>query len=65
MPKLKTKKAVLKKVKISKNKKVLRLHTKQNHFNSRETGKFKRFKRRIKRLSKANEKNVLKALPYM
>jgi ribosomal protein L35 len=64
MPKLKTNKAVSKKIKITGRGKALRQYTKQNHFNSRETGKFKRFKRRDKRLSRANERNVLKALPY-
>ncbi len=64
MPKLKTKKSVSKKVRITAGKKVLRRYTKQNHFNSRETGKFKRLKRKEVRLDKSNEKNVLKALPY-
>lgn len=64
MPKIKTKKSVTKKVRITKRRKVLRLYTKQNHFNSRETGKFKRLKRKSRRLMKANEHNVLKALPY-
>jgi len=64
MPKQKTNKAVAKKVKITKCKKVLRQYSKQNHFNSRETGNFGRFKKRERRLFKADEKNVLKALPY-
>ena len=62
MPKLKTRKSVIKKVKITKNKKVIRRYTKQNHFNSKQTGKFKRFKRSDQRLFKTDEKNVLKAL---
>jgi ribosomal protein L35 len=65
MPKLKTKKSVVKKVKITKNKKVTRRYTKQNHYNSRQTGNFKRKKRGIKRLFKTDEKNVLKALPNL
>ncbi|MCD6149783.1 50S ribosomal protein L35 [bacterium] len=60
MPKLKTRKSVIKKVRITKNKKVIRRYTKQNHFNSKQTGKFKRFKRNDQRLFKADEKNVLK-----
>jgi len=60
MPKLKTKKSVIKKVKITKNKKVIRRYTKQNHYNSKQTGKFKRFKRGDQRLFKTDEKNVLK-----
>lgn len=62
MPKLKTNKAVSKKFKVTKKGKVLRKHNKQNHYNSRETGNFKRKKRRIVRLFKADEQNVIKAL---
>lgn len=64
MPKLKTKKSVIKKIKITKKKKALRRKTGQNHFNSKETGEKGREKRRDLRLFKADEKNVLKALPY-
>lgn len=64
MPKLKTKKSVAKKVKITGGKKLLRRYTKQNHYNSKQTGKFKRFKRNDQRLFKADEANVLNALPY-
>jgi len=39
MPKLKTHKAASKKVKVTKNKKVLRRKSGQNHYNSKETGK--------------------------
>lgn len=62
MPKLKTKKALVKKIKLTKKKKVLRRKSGQNHFNSKETGKFGREKKRIVRLSQPDEKNVLKAL---
>lgn len=64
MPKLKTKKALAKKVRISKNRKVLRRATGQNHFNSKETGEKGRDKKSDVRLFKADEKNVLKGLPY-
>ena len=64
MPKLKTFKALKKKVKISKGKKVIRRSTGQNHFNSKETGKKGRAKKSDLRLFKADEKNALKALPY-
>ncbi|HRY82392.1 MAG TPA: 50S ribosomal protein L35 [Candidatus Moranbacteria bacterium] len=64
MPKLKTKKALIKKVKITKNKKVLRRSTGQNHYNSKEDGAVGREKKGDLRLFKADEKNVLKALPY-
>jgi large subunit ribosomal protein L35 len=64
MPKIKTKKAAAKKFTITKRKKVLRRRTGQNHFNSKETGKVGRRKRMDLRLFRADEKNVLKALPY-
>jgi large subunit ribosomal protein L35 len=64
MPKLKTNKALSKKVRITKGKKVIRRSTGQNHYNSKETGKVGRAKRNDHRLFKADEKNVLKALPY-
>jgi len=64
MPKLKTNKALIKRIKISKKKKVIRRATGQNHFNSKETGKKGRQKKSDVRLFKADEKNVLKALPY-
>ncbi len=64
MPKLKTRKAVAKKFKITKRKKVTRRITGQNHFNSKESGKEGRQKRGDVRLFRADEKNVLKALPY-
>jgi ribosomal protein L35 len=62
MPKRKTKKALVKRIKISKNKKVIRRKTGQNHYNSKETGKAGREKKRDLRLFKADEANVLKAL---
>jgi ribosomal protein L35 len=64
MPKLKTNKAVSKKIKVTGRGKALRLYTRQNHFNSRETGNFGRFKKRERRLFRTDEKNALKALPY-
>ncbi|MEI7425654.1 MAG: 50S ribosomal protein L35 [Candidatus Moraniibacteriota bacterium] len=62
MPKLKTKKSLSKKIKITKNKKVLRRSTGQNHYNSKENGKVGREKKGDKRLFKADEKNVLKRM---
>lgn len=61
---MKTFKALAKKVKISKRKKVLRRTTGQNHYNSKETGSEGRRKKSDVRLFKADEKNVLDALPY-
>jgi len=65
MPKIKTKKALVKKIKVTKKKKVFRRFTNQNHFNSKDTGKTGRNKKKDRRLFKADEKNVLKALPYI
>lgn len=65
MPKLKTRKALVKKIKVTKNRKVLRRATGQNHYNSKETGAAGRNKRKDVRLFKADEQNVLKALPYV
>ncbi|KKP71003.1 MAG: hypothetical protein UR69_C0002G0170 [Candidatus Moranbacteria bacterium GW2011_GWE2_35_2-] len=62
MPKQKTNKSLIKKVRITKNKKVIKRHTKQNHGNSKETGKFRRHKRNDQRLFKTDEKNILKAI---
>jgi ribosomal protein L35 len=64
MPKMKTNKSVAKKVKITKNKKVLRRATGQNHYNSKETGAEGRAKKKDRRMFKADEKNVVMALPY-
>ncbi len=65
MPKLKTRKSVIKKVQVTKRKKVLRRTTGQNHYNSKENGKEGRLKKKDRRLFKADEKNVLQALPYL
>jgi len=65
MPKLKTHKALAKRIKISKRKKVIRRSTGQNHYNSKESGKAGRMKKSDIRLFKTDEKNVLKALPYI
>lgn len=62
MPKIKTNKALVKKVKVSKSGKVFRRSTGQNHFNAKEGGDVTRSKRNDKRLFKTDEKNVQKAL---
>ena len=65
MPKLKTKKAAAKKVKVTKNKKILRRKSGQNHYNSKETGKKGREKKGDSGLFKADEANYFKrGLPY-
>jgi len=64
MPKMKTKKSVVKKVKITKNGKVIRRATGQNHYNSKETGAEGRAKKKDVRMFKTDEKNIVAALPY-
>ncbi|MDD3487397.1 MAG: 50S ribosomal protein L35 [Candidatus Moranbacteria bacterium] len=64
MPKLKTRKAVSKRFKVSKGKKVIGRTTGQGHFNAREDGKATRAKRSDFVLFKADAENVKKNLPY-
>lgn len=58
MSKLKTIKAVVKRFKVTKSKKVLKRYCGQDHFNSRSTGKITRKKRRDVSLSKTLQKTV-------
>lgn len=64
MPKIKTKKSVSKKVKITKNGKVIRRSTGQNHGNAKEAGAITRAKKKDKRMFRTDEKNIVAALPY-
>jgi len=64
MPKLKTRKAVAKRVKITGSRKVIRRDTGQGHFNAREAGKTTRGKRRDFVVFKTDAENILKNLPY-
>jgi ribosomal protein L35 len=65
--KLKTHKATTKRIKVTKSKKNKKYVTKragQDHFNARESGKSGRKKRRSKTVSKADQKNISRLLPY-
>lgn len=62
MPKIKTRKSLIKKVRVTGSGKVIRRSTKQNHYNSKQDGSERRAKRNDKRLFKTDEKNVLKAI---
>jgi len=64
MPKLKTQKSVSKRFKITKTKKVMKRKAGQDHFNSRESGKTTRNKRRDIEMSKTFEKNIKELMPY-
>ena len=62
--KLKTRKTISKRVKVSKGKAKTLTTTKagQSHFNARETGKTGRNKRGAAKVSKSNERNVRRAI---
>ena len=64
MPKLKTKKAASKRFIVTKNKKLLRRYSTQNHFNSRDRGKNTRAKRRDVSVDKTQDKWVKQLMPY-
>jgi large subunit ribosomal protein L35 len=64
MPKIKTRKAVRKRVKITARKKVMRRKAGQGHFNAREAGKTTRGKRRDDVVFKTDAENILRNLPY-
>lgn len=63
--KQKTKKCVAKKVKVSAKGKIVRRHQGQNHFNAKESGKTRRAKRRSQGMFDTDQKNVLRAVPYL
>ena len=62
MPKKKSNKALVKKIKVTASKKLLRRYTKQNHFNSKQTGTLKRKKRKDVEITGTNRKNILNAI---
>ncbi len=62
MPKKKTNKALVKKIKITAKEKLLRRYTKQNHFNSKQTGNFKRKKRSDVEITGKTRTNIIKAI---
>jgi large subunit ribosomal protein L35 len=64
MPKLKTRKSVAKRFKITAKKKVVRRDVGQGHFNARETGKTTRSKRNDVIVFKTDAENILRNLPY-
>ncbi len=64
MPKLKTRKSVAKRYKITKKKKVLRSKAGKRHLLSCKTTKRKRNLRRKTLLSDADKKVIKRAMPY-
>jgi len=63
--KLKNKKSVLKRFKITATGKVLHRPMHQDHFNARDTGRQRRLKRRLVALTGAEAKAIKKLLPYV
>jgi large subunit ribosomal protein L35 len=64
MPKLKTKKSLAKRVKITKKKKILRSKASRRHLLSGRSEKRKRYLRKKDLVSRAERQIIKKALPY-
>jgi len=64
MPKIKTHKATAKRFKVTRNEKILKRKTGQDHFNSRESGKVKRNKRRDIGISNTERRVIKQLMPY-
>jgi len=64
MAKIKTHKSISKRFKVTKNKKVLKRKAGQDHFNSRESGKTTRKKRRDVGMSETLNRNLQELMPY-
>lgn len=64
MAKLKTRKAIAKRVTFTGTKKMKTRHAGQDHFNARQTGKTKRNKRRDNTLSRTLRKSIGRQMPY-
>ncbi|OGH61843.1 MAG: hypothetical protein A2848_00430 [Candidatus Magasanikbacteria bacterium RIFCSPHIGHO2_01_FULL_50_8] len=62
MGKLKTKKSVAKRFRVTRNKKVIHRAAGQDHFNARESGKTTRNKRTDKNLSITHAKLIVRTL---
>jgi len=64
MPKIKTRQAVAKRFKVTKNGKVIKRTAGQDHFNARESGNTKRSKRRDTAIAHVDAKNIRTMMPY-
>ncbi|MCK4809630.1 MAG: 50S ribosomal protein L35 [Candidatus Omnitrophica bacterium] len=64
MPKMKTKKALAKRIKITKKKKALRQKAGRRHLLSDKTKKRKRQLKKHGKVSSSDKKMIQKALPY-
>lgn len=64
MPKQKTNKSILSRLKISGGGKLIRRATSQSHFNAKDSGKKGRFKHKTENIKKSDIKSFKKFLPY-
>lgn len=64
MPKLKTKKSVIKRFKVTATGKLLHRATNKGHFNAKQTGKQRRARRKFVPVAKSDLKNLKRLLPY-
>ncbi len=62
--KLKTRKAIVKRFKITKRGRFLHKPVGQSHFNAKQTGKKRRGKRKLKELSRVEVKQLKRLLRY-
>ncbi|HCM45653.1 MAG: 50S ribosomal protein L35 [Candidatus Yanofskybacteria bacterium RIFCSPLOWO2_02_FULL_45_10] len=65
MSKIKTNKSAAKRFRVSGKGKLMRRPVKQNHYNARDTGNETRRKKGYKGLTKDEDKNIRKVLPYI
>ena len=63
--KAKTYKALSKRVRVTKNGKIMKRRAGQDHFNGRDSGKITRKKRRDRELSSAHRKAIVELLPNL
>ena len=63
--KLKTKKSVVKRFKVTASGKLLHRKPNQGHFNAKDSGKQRRAKRGLVEVSPADVKNLKRLLPYI
>lgn len=63
MPKLKTKKSLLKRIRMTSRGKIMRRSIHQSHFNAKESGNKTRSKRKINQISQVDKKRIKKILP--
>lgn len=65
MGKLKTNKALLKRLKITAKKKLLRRPSHQNHFKAKYPGRITRTKHRVQPIAEVDAKRIKRLLPYL